>query len=1015
MKKVKAKDLILDSDIKVSSLKKSHNLVKYFDVLIAIIGVLSATYVFISSYDIVHNKFLVVSFIIFFVLLFSFIFKKIKILKYTLLGSIVIYVVAFYMFYDYIRYGFMATWNIVAEVMSRNLMMDVFTYDISIKNESFYISIFLIFIAYIISALICYSIIYKPNCILLLIITVPILEIGIYFNNMPSYSSFTLLVITWVSVFGMRTIQNKGEANKYKLEFKNKGKKHTYIVKGINRVITSRVGIILGLIAAIIIGMTFTIYPPSTYEPTDNVQDLRAELDKIINNFTFEKFIDDLMGVGQGGVSGGELGTIGKIKYKNETALEVTTPYFDKDIYLRGYIGCEYTGNSWEELSDEMYHKYMSDYEGIDGFNINEIMISILNNIEEAKNLKNYSAEISIKNINANKKYLYVPYNASSEVNDGSGMDTEKQRESFEFFLYNLSTYSFSYFPSLSDIDTAQEAAKYINDYNESAEGRDTTSQVEKKYKDFAYEAYTILPEEGLLDIKNKYSGRYNETKDINSCITEAITAVNDGTSYDLSPGKLPEGKDFVEYFLNENKKGYCTHFASAATVILRAMGVPARYVEGYVIKKNDADNAISTEDGTVRQEIKRPVTKEDIDNGINVSKMTNEDGSWSYLISSEDGSIDGSSEIFNEGVEGDRSSSSSKIQDGKDKTSGIIVNNVYPNKTLIITSNGNEQYYTYSSDNKETYSYNAIYNGIDGNFTESDVPIVIEQGNEQNKGGSVDNFQFITTIDGLENYSYNAENQLIDEKTGKVITMTANQKVSCNIKTMDIKDTNAHAWVEVYIDNLGWIPIEVTPGYNDESESVSAPIIEKKEDPTTTKPTEVTSKPEENTTETIVKNETVIDNNATDVVNNSIGSKILKLLIMIVIILLVIFAVIVLRHKIIITNRTRSFSTKDNNKNAHNYYRYLMDIYKYAGIYNEDNLKTLEHAKIIEGNYPFIEDGEFQEIINIVFKADFSQHKISIDELDKVISFINKLNDEIYNSLSKIQKLNYTYLKNLR
>ena len=31
-----------------------------------------------------------------------------------------------------------------------------------------------------------------------------------------------------------------------------------------------------------------------------------------------------------------------------------------------------------------------------------------------------------------------------------------------------------------------------------------------------------------------------------------------------------------------ENKKGYCTYFASAATMLLRQAGIPARYVEGY-------------------------------------------------------------------------------------------------------------------------------------------------------------------------------------------------------------------------------------------------------------------------------------------------------------------------------------------------------------------------------------------------------------------------------------------------
>ena len=34
----------------------------------------------------------------------------------------------------------------------------------------------------------------------------------------------------------------------------------------------------------------------------------------------------------------------------------------------------------------------------------------------------------------------------------------------------------------------------------------------------------------------------------------------------------------------------------------------------------------------------------------------------------------------------------------------------------------------------------------------------------------------------------------------------------------MDIKAKNAHAWVEVYIDGVGWIPVEVTGASFDDS-----------------------------------------------------------------------------------------------------------------------------------------------------------------------------------------------------
>ncbi|MCL2741540.1 MAG: DUF3488 and transglutaminase-like domain-containing protein [Oscillospiraceae bacterium] len=52
--------------------------------------------------------------------------------------------------------------------------------------------------------------------------------------------------------------------------------------------------------------------------------------------------------------------------------------------------------------------------------------------------------------------------------------------------------------------------------------------------------------------------------------------------TYSLKPGAVPQGADFVDYFLFQSREGYCSYFASAMVVMLRASGIPARYVEGY-------------------------------------------------------------------------------------------------------------------------------------------------------------------------------------------------------------------------------------------------------------------------------------------------------------------------------------------------------------------------------------------------------------------------------------------------
>jgi len=53
---------------------------------------------------------------------------------------------------------------------------------------------------------------------------------------------------------------------------------------------------------------------------------------------------------------------------------------------------------------------------------------------------------------------------------------------------------------------------------------------------------------------------------------------------YDLNTPSIPNGEEFVLYFLQESHRGYCVHFASATTMLLRSVGIPARYVTGYLV-----------------------------------------------------------------------------------------------------------------------------------------------------------------------------------------------------------------------------------------------------------------------------------------------------------------------------------------------------------------------------------------------------------------------------------------------
>jgi len=53
---------------------------------------------------------------------------------------------------------------------------------------------------------------------------------------------------------------------------------------------------------------------------------------------------------------------------------------------------------------------------------------------------------------------------------------------------------------------------------------------------------------------------------------------------YTLTPYATPDGEDFALYFLRTSRQGYCIHFATAATLMLRALDIPARFTSGFVV-----------------------------------------------------------------------------------------------------------------------------------------------------------------------------------------------------------------------------------------------------------------------------------------------------------------------------------------------------------------------------------------------------------------------------------------------
>lgn len=113
-----------------------------------------------------------------------------------------------------------------------------------------------------------------------------------------------------------------------------------------------------------------------------------------------------------------------------------------------------------------------------------------------------------------------------------------------------------------------------------------------RAYIDFVSQYYTTLPDKtrSALEAIIQEEGLDQPPVTGVSLPEQAAKAfavanyVRKSARYDLNTPHMPYGKDFVLWFLQDSDTGYCVHYASATVALLRAMGIPARYVTGYMV-----------------------------------------------------------------------------------------------------------------------------------------------------------------------------------------------------------------------------------------------------------------------------------------------------------------------------------------------------------------------------------------------------------------------------------------------
>ena len=174
---------------------------------------------------------------------------------------------------------------------------------------------------------------------------------------------------------------------------------------------------------------------------------------------------------------------------------------------------------------------------------------------------------LTVERLNAGDAYTYAPYNAYWNdyytLNGDGAADGQTAQD--DVFLY----YPRSIAKEL--LATRAEGDPSVLD------------RMESSYAAYANSHYTAVPD-GYDDLQAQCETAAKEQKltDPDDITAYIRTWLNTNCRYDTNAAQALDGTDPIRYFLYESKSGYSVQFASAATLMFRMFGLPARYVVGY-------------------------------------------------------------------------------------------------------------------------------------------------------------------------------------------------------------------------------------------------------------------------------------------------------------------------------------------------------------------------------------------------------------------------------------------------
>ena len=647
----------ISDSIVMSVKRKNANFRKPFSAIIAVIGFVSVLMSFLGMFSLHYNKRTVViaafGFTAFYLTLSVIGGKSMWIYA----ASVGAFAVFSYKKISAIALGFKFVYNIIYKA---SYHVDIEYYkNIKASLEVSSVTTLIVSYLWLLAIVIYYFTICRPNPILPLMVTFPLLELGMY-NGIEVPILWGMLCIAyWLAVLAMSTI-DVGEYSGGQSGFVRKNnlffpKRHMKLK------VTEKCGIFIVASVMLVTALSYGYLKAVHYKRSEKLNEKRRDITEAMDNFSFENLAESLSNLSNAfgldfEYENHKLGNNDHVRYKNITDLTVTIEDpSEKAIYLKrnyekeNFSHAIYKNNEWFDLPSSAYKdKIFDDFKTYDIYpqDFPELMSMMLQNAQREK-------RIWIKNSQRKTRQIFAPYGT---INKGeltydrdhsvSVKDSKKGEASYTYVPIDVNSfrdevteinrtknnlrelYSFS---SISDSKWRTKIQQYCTendllsfenyftlDYSIptsseflSNEGKTLMAALlQNEYKEFVYDNYLDVPNtKAMKEVEENYADILSgdtSTLEGRIAVLDAIrNRMDENCTYSLTPRKTPSNRDFVNYFLLENHKGFCTHFATAGVMLARMAGIPARYATGYIIVEQDIDSGKWNYDNTVTIDVK--------------------------------------------------------------------------------------------------------------------------------------------------------------------------------------------------------------------------------------------------------------------------------------------------------------------------------------------------------------------------------------------------------------------------